>query len=58
MCSSPQNQHEDLKKQFFHLKDSHEAQKDEHSKDLDEHREKYHQFQQTKELEISKFKGT
>ncbi|KAJ8410753.1 hypothetical protein AAFF_G00187100 [Aldrovandia affinis] len=50
------NQHDDLKKQFFHLQDVHQVQKVDHSKALDEHREMYHQLQQAKELEISKFK--
>ncbi|KAL4646986.1 Golgi integral membrane protein 4 isoform X1 [Arapaima gigas] len=54
--SSIQNQHDDLKKQFYELQDQHQAQNDNHGKTLEEHRKRYDDLQQNKELEISKLK--
>lgn len=53
-----QNQHEDLKKQYYELQDQHQVQGEDHSRLLDEHRERYEKLQQTKEGEVSQLKGT
>lgn len=52
-----QNQHEELKKQFYVLQEQHHAQGQDHSKVLDEHQQRYEQLQQAKEIEVSKLKG-
>lgn len=52
-----QNQHDDLKKQFFELQEKHQVQSEDHGKVLEDHRQKYDDLQQTKELEIARLKG-
>ncbi|KPP58626.1 hypothetical protein Z043_123532 [Scleropages formosus] len=51
-----QNQHDDLKKQFYDLQEQHRELSDSHGKALDEHRKRFDELQETKELEISKLK--
>lgn len=52
-----QNQHEDLKKQYYELHNQHQAQGKDHDRLLDEHREHFEKLQQVKEREISQLKG-
>lgn len=53
-----QNQHEDMKKQFYDLQEEHQVQGEDHSRLLDEHKDHYEKVQQVKESEISHLKGT
>ena len=53
-----QNQHEDLKKQYYELQEQHQVQGEDHSRLLDEHKDRFDKLQQTKEVEISQLKGT
>lgn len=53
-----QNQHDDLKKQYYELQEQHQIQGEDHSRALEEHKERYEKLQQTKDLEMSKLKGT
>lgn len=53
-----QNQHEDLKKQYYELQDQHHAQGEDHNRLLDEHRTRYDKLQQIKDTEASQLKGT
>lgn len=57
VCVYHQNQHDDLKKQYYELQERHQLQGDEHNKALDEHKQRIDQLHQTKESEISKLKG-
>lgn len=58
MCvSAVQNQHEDLKKQYYELQDQHQAQGEDHNRLLGQHREHYEKLQQVKDGEISQLKG-
>lgn len=57
VCVYHQNQHDDLKKQYYELQEQHQLQGDEHNKALDEHKLRLGQLHQTKESEISKLKG-
>ena len=57
VCVYHQNQHDDLKKQYYELQERHQLQGDEHNKALDEHKLRLGQLHQTKESEISKLKG-
>ncbi len=52
-----QNQHEDLKKQYYELQDQHQVQGEDHNRLLDEHKERYEKLQQIKEVEVSQLKG-
>lgn len=53
-----QNQHDDLKKQYYELQDQHQVQGEDHSRLLDEHKGRYEKLQQVKEVEIGQLKGT
>lgn len=53
-----QNQHDDLKKQYYELQEQHQVEGEDHSRLLDEHRDRYDKLQQMKEVEISQLKGT
>lgn len=53
----PQNQHEDLKKQYNDLQEQHHIQGNDHNRLLDEHKERYEKMQQVKEREVAQFKG-
>jgi len=55
---SCQNQHDELKRQYYELQDQHQMQGDDHSRLLDEHRDRYSKLQQAKEGEISQLKGS
>lgn len=58
MCASAvQNQHDDLKKQYYELQDQHQAQGEDHNRVLGQHREHYVKLQQVKDGEISQLKG-
>lgn len=52
-----QNQHEDLKKQYYELQDQHAAQGQDHNRLLGQHREHLLKLQQAKDGEISQLKG-
>lgn len=52
-----QNQHDELKRQYYELDEQHQAQGEDHSRLLDEHRDRYNKLQQAKETEISQLKG-
>lgn len=52
-----QNQHDDLKKQYYELQERHQLQGDEHNRAVDEHKVKLDELHQVKESEISKLKG-
>lgn len=53
-----QNQHDDLKKQFYDLQEVHQVQGEDHNRLLDEHKDNYEKLQQVKESEVSHLKGT
>lgn len=57
MVSALQNQHEDLKKQYYELQDQHEAEGQDHNRLLGQHREHLVKLQQVKDGEISQLKG-
>lgn len=57
VCVYHQNQHDDLKKQYYELQERHQLQDDEHNKAIDEHKQRLDQLHQNKESEISKLKG-
>lgn len=52
-----QNQHDDLKKQYYELHEQHQIQGEDHSRLLDEHRDRYGKLQQAKDTEVSQLKG-
>lgn len=52
-----QNQHEDLKRQYYDLHEQHQVQGKDHSRLLDEHKERYDKLQEAKEIEVSQLKG-
>lgn len=53
-----QNQHDELKRQYYDLQEQHQVQGKDHGRLLDEHRERYSKLQQAKEVEISQLNGT
>lgn len=57
VVSAVQNQHDDLKKQYYELQDQHEAQGEDHNRQLGQHREHLVKLQQVKDGEISQLKG-
>lgn len=52
-----QNQHDELKRQYYELNEQHQVQGEDHSRLLDEHRDRYNKLQQAKEVEVSQLKG-
>lgn len=52
-----QNQHEELKKQYYELQEQHQIQGEDHGRLLDEHRDRYEKLQQAKESEVNQLKG-
>lgn len=52
-----QNQHEDLKRQYYDLHEQHQVQGKDHSRLLGEHKERYDKLQEAKEIEVSQLKG-
>lgn len=53
-----QNQHDELKRQYYDLQEQHQVQGKDHGRLLDEHRERYSKLQQAKEVEILQLNGT
>lgn len=52
-----QNQHDDLKKQYYELQERHQLQEDEHNRAVDEHKQKLDELHQNKQAEVSKLQG-